>query len=37
MDLTNLKLFQMATKRMNWLSKLRQVLAQNIANSDTPA
>jgi flagellar basal body rod protein FlgB len=37
MDLTNLKLFQMATKRMNWLSKHRQVLAQNIANSDTPA
>lgn len=36
MDLTNLKLFQMATKRMDWLSKRQQVLSQNIANSDTP-
>ncbi len=36
MDLTNLKLFQMAAKRMDWLSKRQQVLSQNIANSDTP-
>ena len=36
MDLTNLKVFQMATKRMDWLSKRQQVLSQNIANSDTP-
>jgi len=36
MDLTNLKLFQMASKRMDWLSKRQQVLSQNIANSDTP-
>jgi len=36
MDLTNLKLFQMATKRMDWLTKRQQVLSQNIANSDTP-
>lgn len=36
MDLSNLKLFQMATKRMDWLSKRQQVLSQNIANSDTP-
>ena len=36
MDLTNLKLFQMATKRMDWLSKRQAVLSQNIANSDTP-
>ena len=36
MDLTNLKLFQMATKRMDWLSNRQQVLSQNIANSDTP-
>ncbi|CAN0510058.1 unnamed protein product [Laminaria digitata] len=36
MDLTNLKLFQMATKRMDWLSQRQQVLSQNIANSDTP-
>ena len=37
MDLTNLKLFQMAAKRMDWLSKRQQVLSQNIANSDTPS
>ncbi|MEX2453780.1 MAG: flagellar basal body protein [Rhodospirillaceae bacterium] len=37
MDLTNLKLFQMAAKRMDWLSKRQQVLSQNIANADTPA
>ncbi|MFT5486882.1 MAG: flagellar basal-body rod protein FlgB [Paracoccaceae bacterium] len=36
MDLSNLKLFQMASKRMDWLSKRQQVLSQNIANSDTP-
>ena len=36
MDLTNLKLFQMAAKRMDWLSKRQQVLAQNVANADTP-
>lgn len=36
MDLTNLKIFQMASKRMDWLSKRQQVLSQNIANSDTP-
>ncbi len=37
MDLSNLKLFQMATKRMDWLSKRQQVLSQNIANSDPRA
>lgn len=36
MDLTKLKLFAMTRKRMDWLSKRQEVLAQNIANADTP-
>ena len=36
MDLNNLKLFQMATERMDWLCERQQVLSHNIANSDTP-
>jgi len=36
MDLSDIPIFQMMTKRMGWLSKRQQVLAQNIANSDTP-
>tara|TARA_R110000787_G_scaffold103832_1_gene210478 strand:- start:1312 stop:1719 length:408 start_codon:yes stop_codon:yes gene_type:complete len=35
MDLTNLKLFAMTAKRMDWLSKRQVVLSHNIANSDT--
>ena len=36
MDLTKLTLFSMVTKRMGWLIKRQEVLAHNIANSDTP-
>ena len=37
MDLSNLKIFGMATRHMSWLTKRQEVLAQNIANADTPA
>lgn len=37
MDLSNLKLFAMTAKRMDWLSKRQVVLSHNIANSDTPS
>ncbi len=36
MDLTQLKVFNMLTTRMNWLNERQRVLAQNIANADTP-
>jgi flagellar basal-body rod protein FlgB len=36
MDLTKLPIFAMATKRMDWLTRRQEVLAQNIANADTP-
>ncbi len=36
MDLRNLAIFSMATRRMSWLGKRQEVLAQNIANADTP-
>lgn len=36
MDLSNLKLFAMTAKRMDWLSKRQIVLSQNMANADTP-
>ncbi len=36
MDLRNLAIFSMATRRMSWLGKRQEVLAHNIANSDTP-
>ena len=36
MDLFQLKLFQRISERMNWLGARQQVLAQNIANADTP-
>jgi len=36
MDLTNLKLFRMTAKRMDWLTRRQLVLSQNIANADTP-
>lgn len=36
MDLSKLTLFAMMTKRLAWLSQRQQVLAQNIANADTP-
>ena len=36
MDLTRLPLFSMLTKRAAWLDKRQAVLAQNIANANTP-
>jgi flagellar basal-body rod protein FlgB len=36
MDLFQLKLFQRMSDRMGWLSARQGVLAQNIANADTP-
>lgn len=36
MDLSKLPLFEMMTKRMAWLGRRQEVLAENIANSDTP-
>ena len=36
MDLCQLKLFQRMSERMGWLGARQEVLAQNIANSDTP-
>lgn len=36
MDLSNLKVFAAVTKRMSWLAKRQEIVAQNIANADTP-
>ena len=36
MNLQNISLFQMAERKMNWLSQDQRVVAQNIANADTP-
>jgi len=36
MDLTKIPLFQLITKRMAWLSERQKVLAENVANVDTP-
>lgn len=36
MDLGKLPLFTMMSQRVAWLGKRQQVLAQNIANGDTP-
>lgn len=36
MDFSKLPLFAAMTRRMAWLGDRQQVLAQNIANSDTP-
>jgi flagellar basal-body rod protein FlgB len=36
MDLQQMPLFKMIGRQMNWLSKRQEVLAHNIANSDTP-
>jgi flagellar basal-body rod protein FlgB len=33
---SNLTLFQMAKKTMDWAARREQVLAQNVANADTP-
>jgi len=36
MDYKSVKLFDMAHKKMRWLSQRQDVLAQNVANADTP-
>ncbi|MGI9510046.1 MAG: flagellar basal body rod protein FlgB [Geminicoccaceae bacterium] len=36
MNPTNTPLFQLLSARMDWLSQRQAVLAQNIANADTP-
>lgn len=36
MDLKDLKIFDMAMTKMNWASQRQKVLAQNVANADTP-
>ena len=36
MDLSNLGLFKLISRRMDWLSQRQEVIAQNIANADTP-
>jgi flagellar basal-body rod protein FlgB len=36
MDLTKIPLLEAMTKRMSWLGERQSVLAQNIANADTP-
>ena len=35
-ELISLGLFQAVKKRLNWLGQRQEVLAQNIANADTP-
>jgi flagellar basal-body rod protein FlgB len=36
MDLTQFGLFDLAERRLSWADRRQQVLAQNIANADTP-
>ena len=36
MDLKSIPLFTVLTKRMSWLAKRQSILAQNVANVDTP-
>lgn len=36
MDPGRFSLFRLAEQRLNWLDRRQQVLAQNIANADTP-
>lgn len=36
MDYKNVTLFDMAHKKMRWLAQRQDVLAQNVANADTP-
>ena len=36
MDLNKIPLFSMMTQRLKWLSQRQSVLAQNIANANTP-
>ena len=36
MDFNKMSLFGMVKKKLNWLGQRQEILAQNIANSDTP-
>ena len=36
MELTNLPVFGLIRRRMNWLNQRQEVIAQNVANADTP-
>jgi len=36
MDLTKIPLFSLMAKRLSWLGQRQQVLANNVANADTP-
>ena len=36
MELTNLPVFGLIRQRMNWLNQRQGVIAQNVANADTP-
>jgi flagellar basal-body rod protein FlgB len=36
MDLTQIPLFEALSKRMGWLNQRQAVLAENVANADTP-
>ena len=36
MELTNLPMFGIMRRRISWLNQRQEVLAQNIANADTP-
>lgn len=36
MNLDNLQLFSMLKQRMSWLSERQKVIADNVANADTP-
>lgn len=36
MDLTKLDLFSLAEQRLDWADRRQQVLAQNVANANTP-
>ena len=36
MDLNSIPIFRMISKRLTWLNQRQRVLAENIANADTP-
>jgi len=36
MELTNLPVFGLMRQRMSWLNQRQEVIAQNVANADTP-
>jgi flagellar basal-body rod protein FlgB len=36
MDMNNLGLFRLLNKKMDWLGQRQEVLAENVANADTP-